>query len=263
MIEIRSLNYSYNRKRALTDINLSLSPPGIVAVLGPNGAGKSTLLNAIVGLLPIEVNSVNIDGLDRRIEDARIRPLIAYVPDHPHLIPKITGREYLAFVAECYEIPTPVAERRIEEVARVMGIGDHLQAFPNSLSRGQAKRISLAAALITDAQLFVFDEPFAGGLDPNGQAALKACMTELATERGALVVFATQVPEIAQERADQILIMHESCLCAQGTLQEVEAQYGVSGEGLTAVFTKVSGLSLPDVKGLFRSSEPELEREES
>lgn len=196
MIRIEGLSHRFGKTVALAEVSLHFPSPGIVAVLGPNGAGKTTLLSILAGLLPYKTGTVTLAGLDRRRDDEAVRARVAYVPDTPHLLPTCTGREFLEFVCECYRVPKESAQERITQYARAFEIEKALDETPGKYSRGQAKRLSLCAAMVTGARIFLMDEPFSGGLDPNGQAALKIGMRSLA-EAGCLVVFATQIPEMA------------------------------------------------------------------
>ena len=258
MIVVQNLSYSYDKKTALDDISLSLESPGIAAVLGPNGAGKSTLLYLLAGLLPAGPGCVKIDGRDRKEDNLAIREFTAYVPDSPELIPSLSGREFLEFICECYDVPETEARERIERLGRVFHLTEVLDDSPTRYSRGQAKKLSLCAAFVSGAKLYLLDEPFSGGLDPDSQHALTVVLQSLVPD-GALVVYATQIPEIAEEIANRIVVLHEGRVRCTGALGDLESEYEVAGQGLSAVFARMSGRTREEIERLLAGAEENVE----
>ncbi len=240
MIQIENLSHHFGRNVALADVNLNLPDSGLVAVLGPNGAGKTTLISILAGLLRPTAGRVTINGLDRRRDDLAIRRFTAYVPDTPDLPPQLSGREYLEFAAECYDVPSTEVRTRMTRLASLFQMENFWDSAPGAWSRGQRKRVSLSAAFISGARLYLLDEPFSGGLDPAGQAALKAALMALVGQ-GALIVYATQIPEIAEEIADRLVILSKGTVEAAGALADMERKYGADGSGLAAVLASLAG----------------------
>src|SRR5919108_1510697 len=116
MIELEHVSKRYGTKTAVSDLSLRLEPGELFAFLGPNGAGKTTTIKMITGLLFPTSGTVRVGGFDMQREGDRARQLLSYVPDQPYLYEKLTGREFLQFIADMYGLPPDHARRRIADV---------------------------------------------------------------------------------------------------------------------------------------------------
>ncbi len=217
MIRLEQITKSYNGKTAVSGLDIEIPRGQVFAFLGPNGAGKTTTVKMIVGLLRPTGGSVSVCGLDVETQYEEIKKLISYVPDHPYVYDKLTGREFLYFVAKMYDLDK--SDERIERYAEVFETCDYLDSMIESYSHGMKQRIVISAALMRDPEVIVVDEPLVG-LDPKSSRTVKDLFRERAKE-GATVFMSTHMISVAEETADRIGIIHHGRLVADGTPDEL------------------------------------------
>jgi ABC-2 type transport system ATP-binding protein len=240
MIELRNVCKSYNKGalRAVDDLNLVVKPGEIFGFLGPNGAGKTTTIKMIVGILAPDSGTIVIEGRDNRKESLACKAVTAYVPDAPEIYERLTGIEYLNFIADVYAVP---ARERRERSAHWLDVFelDAVAADPiQTYSHGMRQKIVLAGALIVEPRVFVLDEPLTG-LDPRSAHHLKEAMRSHC-DRGGTLFFSTHVMEVAEKFCDRIAIIHRGRLTACGTLAELRRQAGES-QSLEKIFLELTG----------------------
>ena len=233
MIHLERITKSYNGKTAVSGLNIEVPRGQVFAFLGPNGAGKTTTVKMIVGLLKPTKGSVSVCGLDVETQYEEIKKRISYVPDHPYVYDKLTGREFLYFVAKMYGLDK--SGERIERYAEIFETEDYLDSMIESYSHGMKQRIVISAALMRDPEVIVVDEPLVG-LDPKSSRTVKDLLREKAKE-GATVFMSTHMISVAEETADRIGIIHHGRLVANGTPDELScAEKG----GLEDVFLNIT-----------------------
>ncbi len=166
MIEVVGVTHHYGIRPVLRDVSIEVVPGELVALMGPNGMGKSTLLGVMAGTLSPQRGYVEIDGLRRKSSEAdelAIRKKVVYMPDHPWLPASRTGREFLVAVGKLYEIEDFRLFDHVDRLLSLFDLTEKGDAPIASYSTGQQKKISLAAALVTEAPVMLLDEPFRGG----------------------------------------------------------------------------------------------------
>jgi ABC-2 type transport system ATP-binding protein len=204
--------------------NLSLEIPRgeLFAFIGPNGAGKTTTIKMIVGLLRPDDGFVQVCGHPIGSNGLAAKARLAYVPDQPFIYDKLTGREFLYFVAEMFGIPTLQRDRKLEALIRRLDIGEFLDHLTESYSHGMKQKVVLAAAMLHDPAVLVIDEPMVG-LDPRTVRSVKNLFTEH-TRGGGTIFMSTHTLDIAESLADRIGIIHRGELIAVGTLDQLKTQ---------------------------------------
>jgi len=218
-IELQSVHKSYGRKVAVHDLTLSVPPGELFAFLGPNGAGKTTTIKMICGLLHPQQGTISVCGHTMGINGLTAKAMIAYVPDQPFLYDKLTGREFLLFVAEMYRVPPERRDRIIDELAVQLDMGDFLDRLTESYSHGMKQKTVLSAALLHDPEVLVIDEPMVG-LDPRTVRVVKD-LFRARSARGKAVFMSTHTLGIAEAVANRIGIIHQGRLIALGGLEDL------------------------------------------
>ena len=239
LIETRDLVKRYGDKLAVNNVSFDVHGGEIFGFLGPNGAGKTTTIKIIVGLLQPTSGSVKVDGFDVQTQSLQAKASSGYVPDTPNLYAKLTGRELLRFVGDLYGIDRTQAERRGEELLRILDLTAAADDTIDSYSHGMQQKASLAAALVHDPKVLVLDEPTVG-LDPKSARLIKDILRQMA-ERGAAVFLSTHILEIAERMCDRIGIINKGELIAVGTMEELHASNKVSGGSLEDIFLSLTG----------------------
>lgn len=221
MLEIKNLTKKFGDKVAVDNIDLSVKSGEIYGFLGPNGAGKTTTIKMIVGMLMPDGGSINVDGIDAINDDVEAKRQIAYVPDSPEIYDIMTGRQYLNFIADVFELSDEERNKQIDRYAEVFEMQDNLDVMIAGYSHGMKQKIVIMGALIHSPKLLILDEPMVG-LDAKSSFRLKEIMRALANE-GRTVFFSTHVMEVAENLCDRIGIINRGKIIAVGTLDEIKA----------------------------------------
>jgi len=238
LIEMRQLVKRYGEKAAVDGVSLEVHAGEIFGFLGPNGAGKTTTIKVIVGLLQPTSGTVRVGGHDVQKEPLQAKASSGYVPDEPHLYPKLTGRELLRFVGNLYGVTGEQVERRIDELLRLFDLAPAADDTIDSYSHGMRQKTALAAALVHDPKVLVLDEPTVG-LDPKSARLIKDLLRQMA-ERGAAVFLSTHILEIAENMCDRIGIINQGRLIASGTMAELRS-LGKGESSLEDIFLSLTG----------------------
>lgn len=242
MIDIRNISKSYNKGavRAVDRLGLHVKKGEIFGFLGPNGAGKTTTIKMIVGLLNPDEGDIFIDGTNIWDNPTKAKKKLGYVPDNPNLYERLTGVEYLKFMADIYQVPPGLRKERIDHYLEMFGLKDAASDLIKSYSHGMKQKIAITGALIHDPDVWILDEPMVG-LDPKSSHLLKTGMREHC-DRGKTVFFSTHILEVAEKLCDRIGIIHKGKLIAVGTIDELRQGVGLSGgmESLENIFLEMT-----------------------
>jgi len=224
---------------AVDGVSLQVKRGEILGLLGPNGAGKTTTVSMCVGLLRPTSGSVSIDSVAFDSDPTRAKRLIGYLPDTPYLYPKLSGREFVTFMAQLYGTIDDLVRRR-ETLLEHFGLLDAADDLTAGYSHGMKQKTALAGMLIHKPQVLFLDEPTVG-LDPRSARQLKDLLQGSASE-GRAVVLSTHILEIAQAICTRIAILHRGQIIAEGTMDDLRrtADAG-SGESLEDIFLELTG----------------------
>ncbi len=143
VIELKSVTKQYGTKHAVENLSLTVPAGELFAFLGPNGAGKTTTIKMLCGLLFPTTGEVRIGGFDMQHDGDRARRLISYVPDQPFLYEKLTGREFLQFIADLYEMPADRAAERMQTVIDLFSLHEFIDDLTERYSHGMRQRHGL------------------------------------------------------------------------------------------------------------------------
>ena len=163
--------------------------------------------------------TITVDGMDVRTQALECKRRIAYIPDNPDLYEFMTGRQYIALIADLFGVAQAERDALTARYAAMFGMQDSLGELIGAYSHGMKQKTALIAALVHKPRLMVLDEPFVG-LDPEASFHLKAVMRELC-DAGSAIFFSTHVLEVAQKLCDRVAIIRAGRLVAEGAMQEV------------------------------------------
>jgi ABC-2 type transport system ATP-binding protein len=234
VIELEQVRREFGSKVAVDNLSLTIPRGELFAFLGPNGAGKTTTIKMLTGLLQPTAGSLRIEGEDVVRQPRRAAQHVGYVPDEPCLYDKLSGREFLHFIADLFALPAAVAATNIDrEIAHfsLEGFIDHLT---ESYSHGMKQRLVFASALLHDPRVLILDEPMVG-LDPQNARVVKNRLRSLANS-GVTVFMSTHVLSLAEEIADRIGIIYNARLQFLGTLASLREQLQRHDDNLEQLF---------------------------
>lgn len=208
------------RVEAVRSISFSVPAGQVYGLLGPNGSGKSTTIKMILGLLFPTAGSLEVLGAPPRATAVKSR--IGYLPEESYLYPHLTAQETLAFYARLFRLPRAAARERIGQLLEMTGLAHTRHRPVGEFSKGMARRIGLAQALLNDPDLVILDEPTAG-LDPQGTRQVKDLILALAA-RGKTVLLTSHLLADVEDVCRQVAILFNGRILAHGTLDELLAQ---------------------------------------
>jgi len=238
MISINNITKSYNGTyKAVDNLNLEIKDGEIYGLLGPNGAGKTTTIKMVTGIIAPTNGNIEINGIDINKNSIKAKEQFGYVPDSPDMFLRLTGIEYLNFMADVYGVSKEDRTERIKEMSKRFGmesdIGDKIQAY----SHGMRQKIILIGVMIHKPKVWILDEPMTG-LDPKSAFTLKEMMREHA-DAGNTVVFSTHVLEVAEKICDKVAIINKGQLIFNGTLKSMKDEFK-ENESLEEMFLEMT-----------------------
>ena len=223
LIQVSHFTKKYGDKTVVNDITFTAKDGAITGFIGHNGAGKSTTIKAITGVIKPTQGAILINGKDIAKDALNAKRQFGYVSDSPDHFLRLTGLEYLDFMADIYDAPTKDRAAFVESYAKRFGIYDALNNKILSYSHGMRQKIMIMGALIHNPSVWILDEPLTG-LDPQSAYELKQMMREH-VEKGNSVFFSTHVLEVAEKLCDEICIIKSGELLYNGTLDNLKATH--------------------------------------
>lgn len=221
MIVVEDLRKEYGGFVAVDGSTFTVESGEVYGIVGPNGAGKTTTLKMIAGLVEPTGGTVSVAGLNAG--DPEMRRNLGFLPEESPLYEEMTGRSYLHFFADLYDVPDDVAEERIQEALDRLDL-EHRERKIGDMSKGMKRKVAIARALVNDPDVLVFDEP-ASGLDPLTTNYIVDFTRELA-EEGRTVVFSAHNLFHVEDVCDRVAIMNHGEIIARGSLEEIRTNYG-------------------------------------
>ena len=220
MVEIKGLCKSYDNKRVVDNLDLTINDGEIYGFIGHNGAGKTTTIKCLIGILSFEKGEILIDGLSIKDKPIECKRKIAYIPDNPDLYNYMSGIDYLNFIGDVFNVANVERVKRIDKYAGIFELTDSLANPISSYSHGMRQKLAIIAAWLHEPDLIVMDEPFVG-LDPKASHDLKLMMREFC-DNGGSIFFSTHVLEVAEKLCDKVAIIKQGQLIKSGTMEEVK-----------------------------------------
>lgn len=222
MISFSNVSKTFQKTvRAVDHVSFTVKEGEIVGFIGPNGSGKTTSMKMMTGVLTPDEGSITIGEYDIVKQPMKAKRCIGYISDSPDQFLRLTGREYLTFMADVYEVPEAKREAFITESSKTFGVVDALDRQMLSYSHGMRQKLMVMGALIHEPDVWILDEPMTG-LDPESAYILKQMMREHA-DKGHAVLFSTHVLEVAEKLCDRVVIIRYGKVLYEGTLENLQA----------------------------------------
>ena len=237
MIKLINLTKVYKEFKAVDNLNLEVKRGIIFGFLGPNGAGKTTTIRMMAGILRPTEGRIIMDGMDISKEPAAVKRCAGFIPDRPFLYEKLTGLEFLRFVAGLYSLNhSPSSNTHILELLELFELENWRDELIESYSHGMKQRLIMCSALLHRPKVIIVDEPMVG-LDPKAARLVKDIFRAQA-EKGTTIFMSTHSLEIAEEVCQEIAIIQAGKIIATGVAEDLKRQAGVDG-GLESIFLKL------------------------
>ena len=218
MLVLSGLSKRFGSLQALDDLSLSLDRGEIVGFVGANGAGKSTTMRIVMGVLAADSGAVTWKGAPM---DASIRRTIGYMPEERGLYPRMKVAEQLIYLARLHGLSASAAKAAANRWTERLGLEERRGDEVQSLSLGNQQRVQLAAALVSDPELLILDEPFSG-LDPVAVDVMSQVLLERA-DAGVPTLFSSHQLDVVERLCDRVVIIRSGRLVADGTVPELQA----------------------------------------
>jgi ABC-2 type transport system ATP-binding protein len=242
MLEARGLAKYYHGIAAVKDVSFEIRPGEILGYLGPNGAGKSTTVGILTGLIPPSSGTVFYNGVDVSGNLVEYRRHIGYVPEEPQLYPFLSGREYLELAGRLREMPERRMHAIIEGLLELLGLGGARDQAISAYSKGMRQKVLIAAALMHDPRVLIFDEPLSG-LDVTAALVFRRLVSELG-KAGKIVLYSSHVLEVVEKICTRVLVLYRGRVVAHDTVGRLRDLMAL--DSLEQVFTELVIRDDPD-----------------
>ncbi|MGR0483004.1 MAG: ABC transporter ATP-binding protein [Candidatus Electronema sp. V4] len=241
VLHIQNLCKSFADFTAVNNISLEVEAGEIFGFLGPNGAGKTTTIKILAGLLQPDSGTVMINGKSLAEQPLACKQDTGYVPDRPWLFEKLTGSEYLKFIASLYRLPEERFKTGSAQYLDLFDLSKWQDHLIESYSHGMRQKLIMTSAFMLDQPLLIIDEPMVG-LDPKSARIVKELFKQKAAE-GTAIFLSTHSLEIAEELCRRIAIITNGTLRVIGTMAELRSQAGKADQtlNLEEIFLELTG----------------------
>lgn len=231
---LKDVTGGYGHLPVLKEISFEVRDHELVGLIGLNGAGKSTTIKEIMGLLEPQAGMITLDGLTLKKEAEAYRKKIGYIPETPVLYEELTLKEHIEVTAMAYDIPQELAQARAKKLLKTFRLENRTDWFPANFSKGMKQKVMILCALLIEPSLLIVDEPFLG-LDPLAIHALLTLFDEM-KQTGVSILMSTHVLATAEKHCDRFVILHEGKIRAQGTLAELQVEFGLPQASLDEIY---------------------------
>jgi ABC-2 type transport system ATP-binding protein len=235
MLELQGLTKSFRGIPAIRDISFKVAEGEVVGFLGPNGAGKSTTVKIITGMLHPDEGKVLFENRDVTDDMVGFRTAFGYVPEEPHLYSYLSGLEYLQLVGRIRGFGEALIEVKATRLLKLLRLESWQYSPISSYSKGMRQRVLIAAALLHDPKLLIFDEALSG-LDVDSVRLFKDLLTLMAAQ-GKAVLYITHVLETVEQLCDRVVVIANGRIVADARPSELKSL--MSLPSLESVFAQL------------------------
>lgn len=233
-----SKRYGKSDVYAVKDASLEINGGEIFGFLGHNGAGKSTIIKSIVGILPITDGRIEVCGYDVDKQSVMAKKNIGFVPDHYALYEKLTGREYINYIADLYDVSNEDREKAINKYVELFAMKETFDNQIKTYSHGMKQKIAIMSALVHNPKVWILDEPLTG-LDPGSIYQVKKCMKEHASKRN-IVFFSSHLIDVVEQLCDRIAIIKKGKILTCEYVKDIKAKCSLEEYYLKVTSAKVN-----------------------
>jgi ABC-type sugar transport system ATPase subunit len=218
-VELQAIRKNFGGLTIIPELNLNIESGEFVALVGPSGCGKSTILRMVAGLDDPSGGAIKIDGQTVNDIDPKLRG-VAMVFQNYALYPHMTVKENMGFSLKMSKVDGREAEKRIQEAADILGLGELLSRKPSQLSGGQKQRVAMGRAMVRQPKVLLFDEPLSN-LDAQLRIKVRSEIAHLHRRIKSTVIYVTHDQVEAMTLADRIAILNKGCLEQYGSPLDV------------------------------------------
>jgi ABC-2 type transport system ATP-binding protein len=218
------------------DVEFAVHPGEVVGYLGPNGSGKTTTLRMLAGLMEPSSGHAEFEGRDVRDDPIAFRRRLGYIPEEPFLYSFLSGREYLELIGRLRGLPDDLLTAKIDGFLEQFGILGAADQTIASYSKGMRQKVLIAAALLHDPALILFDEP-ESGLDVTTTLVLRHLVRTLAG-RGKTIIYSSHILEVVERVCTRVLVIHQGAVAADDSVDRLRTL--MSRTSLEAIFAELA-----------------------
>ncbi len=219
MITIKNLSKHYEQTIALNHVDFEFSDSSVTAIMGENGAGKSTLLKICAGVMSYQTGTILVDGQLLQTHATEIKRKLGYLPEMPSMYERLTGREFLSYIASLRQMTE--GEEEIARLSSVLGMNRFLDYEIGSYSKGMKQKVSILSAIMHDPIYLFLDEPV-WGLDPLTAKTLQ----QFITQRTKTTVIATHSPDLVEQVADYVYFLSHGTVLTGESIETILTIHG-------------------------------------
>ena len=237
-IIIENLVKKYGTFTAVDDISIKVQPGQIFGFLGPNGAGKTTTIKLLAGLLKPDSGNIIINGYDIAEDPVKCKLHTGHIPDRPFLYEKLTGDEFLRFIASLYNLSTEIFEKNVDRLLTLFDLTDWQDHLIESYSHGMRQKLIMTSVFMLETPTIIVDEPMVG-LDPKSARIVKELFKNHARTGGSIFL-STHSLEVAEELCDRIAIILNGRIKAVGDMEFLRKEASLETSDLEEVFLELT-----------------------
>lgn len=237
-LKVSNLTGGYSSIPVLKNETFDVSNGELVSLIGLNGSGKSTTINHIMGLMTPFSGTVTVNDIEITDDVEKYKQQIAYIPEMPILYSDLTLREHIETTIMAYNLDKTEAWEKAQKLLTTFRLDNKLDWFPSNFSKGMRQKVMIVCAFITNAQLFVIDEPFLG-LDPLAVNDLLKLIDEK-KQAGASILMSTHVLDTAEKYCDRFVLINDGSVSYEGTMAEIKDHYSDLGNSLNDIYLSLA-----------------------
>jgi ABC-2 type transport system ATP-binding protein len=238
MIELQNLTKKFGSFTAVDDVTLTIPSGEFFGFLGPNGAGKTTTIKMMTGLFNPTSGKIHLNGIDVVKNPFEAKSTFGYIPDHPYLYDKLTGREFIYYMGGLYNMERTSLKENVDRVIDLLELASWVDKKTEDYSQGMRQRVTFASAFVHNPKTIIIDEPMVG-LDPRSARIVKDTLKKRSKE-GVSIFMSTHILEMVEELCDRVGIIHNGKMIMVDTRENLRAQKAKYDGKLESVFLELT-----------------------